>query len=394
MDKRQVIVVGGGVGGSSAAFHLAKEGLDVLMLEKDQFPRDKPCGDGILGMLFPLLEEMGIADEIRANGFRTTGATRFYTGEEDYYRSPPSKPDEIPMYSVPRYKFDDIVNKAAVRSGIDYVENFEVTDLLMSRGKVKGVLGIHNGKTVEIESDLVVLASGSHFMPERRLGFYEEDPDYVFYGLRGYFNNIGNMEDIEFFYPDNFMPSGYIWIFPVSKTMGNVGVFITETALKKTGMTTEELLWDWSKNTKYGRERLSNATLVGKLKGWRLPTGMRQPIYADGVIAVGDAGNMIEEFGGGGIPQAMIAGTVAAKMARMAVDANDFSKEFLKQYVGMIDEAIGPFMQGMKLMRDYGASTPEQLRDLVEYMNANPQADTAAYLVQKSGMQAAASLSK
>ena len=290
MNKRQIIIVGAGVGGATAAYYMAKKGLDVLLLEKEQFPRDKPCGDGVVGNLFPILEEMGIADEVKDNGFRTRGTTRFYSSNDEYFTyNIVAGEDSVPMYCVPRYKFDDIVNKAAVRTGIDYIENFEVVDLLMSRGKVCGVRGIHNGNVVEIESDLVVLASGSHFLPSRKLGFFEEDPDLIFYGLRGYFDNVGNMEDTEFYFPDHFLPSGYIWIFPASKTMANVGVFITETALKKSGMTTEELLWDWVNNTKYGKERLGNAELIGDLKGWRLPCGKRKPVYADGVIAVGDA---------------------------------------------------------------------------------------------------------
>lgn len=111
------------------------------------------------------------------------------------------------------------------------------------------------------------------------------------------------------------------------------------------GMTTEELLWDWPKNTRYGRERLGGATLVGELKGWRLPTGKRQPIHANGVIAVGDAGNMIEQFGGGGVPQAISAGAIAAKVAHLAVKTDDFSKDFLKRYSDMIDQALGPSYQ-------------------------------------------------
>lgn len=72
------------------------------------------------------------------------------------------------MYS--RYIFDDLINKAAIRAGADCIENFEATEVIMEHGKAKGVRGIHDGKIVEIESDLVVLASGSHSMLARQMG--------------------------------------------------------------------------------------------------------------------------------------------------------------------------------------------------------------------------------
>lgn len=383
MKKRQVIVVGGGIGGSSTAYHMKQKDIDVLMVEKEHFPRDKPCGDGILSSIFPLLETMGVMDEVKAKGQMTTGYTRFYNADEEYFVMGDGQTGNVPpMYCVPRYIFDDILNKNAQRAGVDYIENFDVVDLLMKRGRVVGVRGIHNGNVVDIESDLVVLASGSHFLPSRKLGFFEENPDYIFYGIRGYFENVGNMKDVEFYYPEHFLPSGYVWIFPVSATMGNVGVFITESALKKTGKTIEELLWDWAKNTKYGKERLGNAELIGQLKGWRLPTGKHRPIYADGVVAVGDAGNMIEPFGGGGVPQAIAAGAIAADIAAQAIEANDFSANFLKAYSDTVDQMLGMTYKAMEALRALAFSTSDQMRKMTKYMQNEPNADMGEYITK------------
>lgn len=61
MRKHSVIIVGAGVGGATAAFFMKKAGLDVLLIDREKFPRDKPCGDGQVSTIFPLLEEMGVA---------------------------------------------------------------------------------------------------------------------------------------------------------------------------------------------------------------------------------------------------------------------------------------------------------------------------------------------
>lgn len=266
---------------------------------------------------------------------------------------------------------DDIINKAAIKAGAECIENFEVVDLIRERGQVKGIRGIHDGHCVEMAADLVVLANGAHSMLSRKMGFYEEDPDYVFYGLRGYFENVRGMSDvIEFHYArDFFLPAGYIWLFPMSKTKANVGVFITESALQKTGMTQEELLWWWRDNTKLGQARLGKAQVIGQIKGWRLPSGKKRPVYANGVMAVGDAGNMIEQLYGGGLPHAMVSGKCAAKAAAEALEAKDFSKDFLKRYSDYVDATLGPGYTMMEMLRKAVFSRPQDLKDLIAFKN-------------------------
>lgn len=368
MRKHQVLIVGGGVGGSSTAFHMAKAGLDVLMVEKEQFPRDKVCGDGIVQSVHPLLKSMGVLDDLIDNGYKCTGT----------YFSDPRQEEAVYNYkegdfaiAIPRMRGDDIINKAAVASGIDYLENYEVLEVITERGQAIGVKGIFNGKLVDTYADIVVLANGAHSMLSRQMGFYEENPDYVFYGMRGYFEGIQGLTDvIEFHYPhEMFMPAGYIWIFPMGKDKGNVGVFLTENALNTTGMTIEEVLWWWRDNTRLGKTRLGNARIAGKLKGWRLPTGKHQKVHGAGVIAVGDAGNMIEPLYGGGFPHAVVAGTCAAKIATEALEANDFSATFMSRYEDYITEALGSGYQIQDMLRKQVFGNTKDIQDLIDFSN-------------------------
>ncbi|MDD2495311.1 MAG: NAD(P)/FAD-dependent oxidoreductase [Tissierellia bacterium] len=370
MKKHDIIIVGAGVGGSTAAYFMAKSGLNVLMVEKDQFPRDKPCGDGQVQSIHPLLKSMGVYDKIEKYGYKCPGTM---ISDMDENSCVFNYPEGDFAFCTPRYIFDDIINKAALKQGVDYIDNFEVIEVIMERGKAKGIRGIQNGKFVELESNIVVLANGAHSMLSRQMGFYEEDPEYVFYGLRGYFENVRGMQDvIEFHYPDEmFIPSGYIWIFPMSKTKANVGVFITEKSLQGTGMTSEELLWWWRDNKKIGKERLGEAVPIGNLKGWRLPSGNKQKVYGNGVIAVGDAGNMIESLYGGGLPHAMIAGVCAAKACAESIAANDYSEEFLKRYSDYVDKELGTGYKSSEMIRNMIFSSTKDIKDLVEFTNKN-----------------------
>lgn len=375
MKKYSVIIVGGGIGGSVTAYYLAQAGFkNVLMLEKEQFPREKICGDGEVSGIFPMLKEMGIYDEVAQAG-RMMHGTTFVDSNENAYTFYSTKDGVIEhgehSFCTTRYIFDDIVNRCARNTGIDYMDNFEVTQIIKERGVVKGIRGIHNGRMAEFESDMVVLANGSHSMLARDMGFFEEDPLYVYYGVRGYFENVKGMKDvIEFFYTsEEFMPGGYTWLFPLTETRANVGIFISEKALRSSNKTQEEMLWEWINNTKYGQERLKDAHIVGNLKGWRLPCGMRQKVRDNGIIAVGDAGNMIEELLGGGIINAFFAGKEAAISIAEAIEADDFSADFLQNYQARVDDVIGSRTKRMNLLRANVFDSVEDIGKFIGYCN-------------------------
>lgn len=98
---------------------------------------------------------------------------------------------------------------------------------------------------------------------------------------------------------------------------------------------------------------------------------------------------MIEQFGGGGIPQAVTAGQIAAGVTAQAVAANDFSKDFLKMYDDLAQKNLGPVFSGMEAVRSFGFTTPDQVKKLVKYMNDN-KADNPSlldYLVKECGVQ-------
>lgn len=383
MRKHDVIIVGGGIGGSTCAYFCQKAGLNVLMVEKEQFPRDKVCGDGLQAPMMSILEEMGILDQVLGASYINNGVA--YVNAYDNRVLIPYEPPMTVHYSCPRYIYDNIINKFVVSTGIDYMENFEALELLKRRNQVYGVRGLYNGSIMDLEANLVILASGSHSMLARQAGFYEEDPDYVFYGLRGYFDNVGGIGDEEeFHYPVHFRDGSYIWLFPEADCANgtkrcNVGVFITEANLKDWNMTTEEILYWWRDNTKYGQERLKDAKLVGELKGWRLPTGKRQPVHAGGLIAVGDSGNMIDQCWGGGAGAAMTSGKMAAQIAAQAVEANDFSEKFLRKYEDAVEGSLGEFYKACQISREYMFKDEEVTRNYLDFLKKGAQGGMDAY---------------
>ena len=377
MRKRQVIVVGAGPSGSTAAFYLAKAGIDTLLVDKETWPRDKVCGDAQLFGVFDIYKEMGIFEEAQAaavnhmKGFTFSGvdeniASYFTPGEVTF------------SFCTPRRIIDDIIRRAAVeKAGADFLQNFEVVDLIMRKGFVKGVRGVYNGEPVEVEADAIILANGSHSMQARKLGIFNEDPDLAWYGARAYYEGVRGMDMrcIEEHLPhEMFYPAGYMWVFPEGEGIANIGVFITEKALAKSGMKIEDFFDWWRDNTKIGQERLGQAKLLGEIKGWKLPS-CRQlgDNVVNGCIAVGDAGNGIECFTGEGFKEAMTSGKCAAGVMADAIKKGDVSKAALDIYTNLYGAEMNPYYQVMTMVRELIASDPEVYKDFIAWSKRHPK---------------------
>ena len=386
MMKSQVIVVGAGPAGSTAAFYLVQRGVDVLLVDKEQWPRDKVCGDGQMGHAWPIYKEMGIFEEAREAADAILTGTAFISMSENVVEMDYKAEN---MFGTRRYIIDDIIRRAAVREGAKFLENFEVTDLIYKKGRVKGVKALFNGVETEAYADLVILANGSHSMQARELGIYNEDPDTLWLGARGYYENVRGMGSVsEFYYPfEDMYPAGYMWVFPEGDGIADVGVFITAEALLKSGKRLEDYFDRWRDETKIGQERLGEARLIGELKGWRLPS-CRQlgKIHAKGAVLIGDAASCIEPWLGEGFYEAMNCGRkVGMYLGDILKDGKEISDDDLEKLNKEYADEINPFYKVMATCRDKVFCTPERLEEWCAWVkeggyldNLSPEVNSVA----------------
>ena len=371
MNKRQVIIVGAGPGGSTTAFYLAKQGIDVLMLDRAVFPRHKPCGDVQIISNFHVFEDMGIMDDIKRVGQEDHGLVLIEsTGEELYLESKTAL-----AYVTPRYDIDDFTCKAAVKAGAELIENFDVRELIMERGVVKGVRGFLGDEYQEYYADITVLACGSHSLLSRSLGIFREDKNLIHYAARCYYENIeGLPEDAtETYYLKDFSPNGYIWLSSLGGGRANVGVFLSEDALQKSGRKLEDWIPWWAENHPMGRVRLGNANMYGELMGWRIASSRSMgKNYAAGCLIVGDAGNMVESFQGEGYPQAIESAIIAADFIPRALAKGDVSERAMAPYWVATSMKINPTFWLMAALRASLFRKPEILTAAVKALNKIP----------------------
>ncbi|MBN1614927.1 MAG: NAD(P)/FAD-dependent oxidoreductase [Deltaproteobacteria bacterium] len=364
----QVVVVGAGPGGSTAAHFLARSGIEVLLLDKKRFPRDKACGDGQVRSIQPLFKEMGIYEAIRAQARILRGAS--FGSPSGAYHSFATPDREI--FCTPRIVIDDIIRRSAVERGAHFRDCFTVGELVTARGRVTGLRGREEGRNIEISCEAVVVADGARSRLAAQLGFGTAGPEHLFLGVRAYFDDVQGLSDtMEFIYPDPlFFPGGYLWIFPVTDSRANVGVFISTGALRRSGRSLKSLI-PWSvERSAIVKARLREARQASPLKGSILPTyPSAGDNYAAGAVVVGDAGSMVEPLFGSGLPQAMTAGQIAAEVITRALSKGDVSAESLSPYKQRINETMGPAYALSATVRKHLFSDPKDLEAYLAEVN-------------------------
>ena len=344
-----VIVVGAGPGGSSAAHHLAQSGLDVLLLEKATFPREKVCGDGLTPRAVKSLVRLGI-DTSEANGFIRNRGLRIIGGGMRL-ELPWPELSTYPDYGLvrPRLDFDELLVRAAQGAGARLQENTTVTGpVLDATDRVVGVTARTADGPQTYRAPLVVAADGSSARLALSLGVQKRDDRPMGVAVRRYFTSPRTDDDmleswLELKGSDGSLLPGYGWVFGVGDGTSNVGLGILNTtnAWQKTDY--KKLLKDWTGGMPQ-QWQFTEEHATGPVRGGALPMGFsRTPHYTRGVLLVGDAGGAVNPFNGEGIPYAMESGLLAAEHAAQALARPDGPQR---------ERALQGYPQAMK--QEYG----------------------------------------
>ncbi|MDL2217705.1 FAD-dependent monooxygenase [Christensenellaceae bacterium OttesenSCG-928-M15] len=404
--KRQAIVVGAGPSGSTAAFYLAKAGVDVLLVDKETWPRNKICGDAYLPTLNSIFHDMGIFEELENEV--AAACNKMYTVDPfenmTQYTLDPS-------WLIPRRIGDDIIRRGALRAGVDFIENFEVKELIIRRGVVKGIRAWYNNQEISMEADAVVIADGAHSTLTRQLGLFVEDPIITKYVARGYFDNVENIEPNtvnQLFLPAS-LPGyehtpAYIWVNQLygQEKQACLGICIPEYLFQKMDMSFDEIYQFWVNNTKYGQYYMKNATVIKPLAGWRLPgCNSLNKCYAAGAVCVGDCINMPEGASHYGITPGMFAAKVIGEVLPGILENGDFSEEAFSVFQGAIDEVIGGDYKFSNFLKHELIGNQERLLDffafskeIPNYPNVSYNEAVMMYMTQKLGFDLSQGLPK
>lgn len=329
--EADVIVVGAGPGGSATAFHLARHGVRVLLLEKTTFPREKVCGDGLTPRAVKQLIKLGVDTSPEAGWLHNRGLRVIGGGirlELDW-------PDlaSFPNYGLVRTRldFDDLLAKQAVEAGaVLHTNTNVVAPVLDTTGRAIGVTAEvgPDKQPATFHAPLIVAADGVSGRFPLAMGLAKREDRPIGVAVRRYYRSPVRHRDeyLESWLElrsreggEKLLP-GYGWIFGMGDGRVNVGLGVlnSSSAFGKTNY--RRMLTDWLGSTPPDWGLADEANADGPILGAALPMGFnRVPHYTRGVLLVGDSGGMVNPFNGEGIAYAMESGELAAEVAVQAL---------------------------------------------------------------------------
>ncbi|GAC1612035.1 MAG: geranylgeranyl reductase family protein [Mycobacteriales bacterium] len=348
-----VIVVGAGPAGSTAAAVLARAGLDVLLLEKTEFPREKVCGDGLTPRAVKTLIDLGV-DTSEANGFIRNRGLRIIGGGMRL-ELPWPELASYPAYGLvrPRLDFDDLLATHARKAGARLQTGTTVTGpLLDPGGRVVGVAaraGVEKREET-YRAPLVIAADGVSARLALALGIAKRDDRPMGVAVRRYYTSPRTFDDmleswLELRAENGDLLPGYGWVFGVGDGTSNVGLGLLNTTKAWQDTDYRKLLQSWVAAMP-AEWQFSEEFATGPIRGAALPMGFnRQPHYSRGVLLVGDAAGAVNPFNGEGIAYAMESAVLAAQVAVQALarPAGSAREQALAAYPAAMKSTYGGY---------------------------------------------------
>ena len=320
-----VVIIGAGPAGSSAAYFLARAGAKVLLLDKATFPRDKTCGDGLVPRALPILSEMGVLDSIAARGWKLDHLeVSAPSGRNVHFDIPPLPHAPNHAIVIPRLELDNLLLQRAIESGADFRGAVHV------RGLQTDTDGVTISAGENYRATLAIVATGANTALLSSIGLNPPKPNIV--AARAYFEGIDSLPPYFQFRFDGVVLPGYGWVFPLSATSANLGAGFIRDGKREHYQSAQTAFNGFIQSPEL-KVILGNAKQVGALKSFPIRTDFASaPTFAERVLLVGEAAGLVNPLTGDGIDFALESGKIAAEHILNMLRLGDVSHSQLQAY--------------------------------------------------------------
>ena len=357
LDK-PIIVIGGGPAGSCVSALLVRMGHEVILLERERFPRAH-VGESLLPGSIPILDNLGVMDEVRRAGFVVKpGATMIWGVEREpwswYFRE--THASNPHSYQVWRPDFDAILLNNARRTGVDVREGWQATQVVFDdKGAAAGVRcrpADGSSSEVELPAGYVVDASGQSGVLSRQLGLREWDDFFRNLAVYGYYKGGKGLPT-----PDEgnilieSQPDGWLWHIPLREGWASVGAVVDaevgQQGVRELGA--RRFLESQITAAPYLAGLLESATLLSGLEVVRDWSYRCQSLSGPGYILVGDAGCFIDPLFSSGVHLALTYAALASVVVVSALEDPTIAGPAGKMYEQMYYREYGHFRELARL---------------------------------------------
>src|SRR5215831_867607 len=351
-NSYDVLVVGGGPGGSTVATILAQHGLHVAVFEREQFPRFH-VGESLLPANVPLFERLGCHDALRQAGFLVKPGASFYDDHEgrgvNTFTFQPTPFQPAFAYNVVRASFDDVLLQHAAHAGATVYRQHTVRQPRVESDKVVVQVHTPHGAQQEVQAQLLVDASGRSALLGSSKGQREPLPDLGKVAIFAHFQGAQRDHTV----PDgniriHIVRDGWIWWIPFADGTDSIGCVLHARTVKARGGAMDRLFEDVLATSPCLTHGLAEAQRITPVHTAANFSYRIVPTVGDRYLAVGDATGFVDPIFSAGVFVAMRSAELAAEAILHAFRAHDFSARRFQPYATRIRRSVAPFLALVK----------------------------------------------
>jgi flavin-dependent dehydrogenase len=309
-QKTDVLVIGGGPAGTTIATLLARGGRQVTLLEKDQHPRFH-IGESLLPMNLPILERLGVLDQVEKIGVKKLGADFTSSDRPGHYHTylfaNAMGESADHAFEVRRAEFDKILFENCRESGVDALENHQVTRVEMDQdGRHRVIARAPDGTDLSWAPDFLVDASGRDTMLARSNGWKLPNRKHASAAVFGHFHGVkrrpgDNAGNISVYWFEH----GWIWMIPLQDELMSVGAVCWPDYLKQRKDDLDTFLAASIELCPAARRRMRSAQPANAARATGNYAYGSQKISGPGYLLIGDAYAFVDPVFSSGVYLAM-----------------------------------------------------------------------------------------